>query len=71
MRVHMKTRHFPTHRRRHIDHIHGVNALICVEMYQVALNMQETRHEKRAAENAEARKHKRCVKLGATHTQPR
>jgi len=59
----MKTRHFPTHRRRHIDHIHSVNALRCVETSQVALNMQETRQEKRAAET-EARKHKRCVTLG-------
>ena len=60
----MKTRHFPTHRRRHIDNIHGVNALICVETSQVALDMQETRQEKRGAAETEARKHKRCVTLG-------
>ena len=39
MGVHMKTRHFPTQRQRHIDLIHNMNALICVEMSQVASNM--------------------------------
>ena len=39
MRVHMKTRHFHTQTRRHIDLIHDVNALMRVEMSQVASNM--------------------------------